>query len=59
MAGKAKTADRARLAVAEPSLPCPDCGKPTRAVKRMKDREMGIHGGMYWSCTACDFAQKK
>ena len=55
---KAKTADRKKvLAVQE--VPCPRCGKPTRIVKRVKNREMGIAGGMYQSCTVCDFAAKK
>jgi len=59
MAGKAKTADRARAAAFEQEIPCPQCGKPTRIVKRMKNREMNIAGGMYRSCTVCDFAVKK
>ena len=59
MAGQAKTADRARAAEAAQEAPCPECGKPTRVVKRVKSREMGIAGGMYWSCTVCDFAAKK
>ena len=59
MAGQEKTADRARAAEVAQETPCPDCGKPTRVVKRMKNREMGISGGMYWSCTVCDFSQKK
>jgi len=59
MAGKAKTADRARAVVETTENPCPECGKPTRVVKRMKNREMGIYGGMYLSCTVCDFSQKK
>jgi len=59
MAEKAKTADRARNIQAAQETPCPKCGKPTRVVKRVKDREMGIAGGMYTSCTACDFAAKR
>ena len=58
MAEKAKTADRARIDV-EQAAPCPMCGKPTRVVKRMKNREMKIAGGMYLSCTVCDFNEKK
>ncbi len=58
MAKEAKTADRAR-ATSEQTVPCPECGKPTRIVKRMKNREMGISGGMYLSCTVCDYSQKK
>ena len=59
MSGRAKTADRAKAAVGAPEDPCPECGKPTRVVKRIKNRELGIFGGMYLSCTACDFSQKK
>jgi len=59
MAGQAKTADRAKAVNVEREAPCPECGKPTRVVKRVKSREMGIAGGMYWSCTVCDFAAKK
>ncbi len=59
MAGKAKTADRVRTVEIEQADPCPECGKPTRVVKRMKNREMNIAGGMYKSCTVCDFSQKK
>ena len=59
MAEKAKTADRARNIQAVQEIPCPKCGKPTRVVKRVKNREMGIAGGMYNSCTACDFAAKR
>ena len=55
---KAKTGDRARMAQ-EQEIPCPACGKPTRIVKRVKSRELGIAGGMYRSCTVCDFAVKK
>lgn len=59
MAGKAKTADRVRTVHIEQATPCPDCGSPTRIVKRVKSRELGIPGGMYLSCSACDFAEKK
>jgi ssDNA-binding Zn-finger/Zn-ribbon topoisomerase 1 len=59
MAEKAKTADRAKSLQASQEVPCPKCGKPTRIVKRVKNREMGIAGGMYTSCTACDFAAKR
>ena len=59
MAGKAKTADRTRTVEAGQESPCPECGKPTRVVKRIKNRELSIAGGMYWSCTVCDFAEKK
>ncbi|MBI2818035.1 MAG: hypothetical protein HYX72_13965 [Acidobacteria bacterium] len=55
----AKTADRARKMDGAEVTPCPTCGKPTRIVKRMKNREMGIAGGMYLSCSVCDWAQKR
>jgi hypothetical protein len=55
----AKTAVRTKGAVVTQEIPCPKCGKPTRIVKRVKNREMGIAGGMYNSCTACDFAAKR
>ena len=55
----AKTADRARQIQGVEEVPCPKCGKPTRVVKRVKNREMGIAGGMYNSCTVCDFAEKR
>ncbi len=53
----AKTADRSKGSDAD-SIPCPECGKPTRVVKRMKDRSMGSPGGMFRSCSVCTFAQK-
>lgn len=55
----AKTADRARKVEAVASVPCPECGKPTRIVKRIKNRAMGIAGGMYLSCTVCDYGQRR
>jgi len=57
--GKAKTGDRARAASTDQEIPCPQCGKPTRIVKRIKNRQFGVAGGMYYSCTACDYAAKK
>ena len=59
MAEKAKTAVRTKQGQGIQEVPCPKCGKPTRIVKRVKDREMGIAGGMYMSCTACDFAARR
>jgi hypothetical protein len=56
--GKAKTADRARAAQ-DQAIPCPVCKSPTRIVKKVKNRELGIPGGMYLSCSACDYARKK
>ncbi len=53
----AKTADRAKKST-EVEIPCPTCGKPTRIVKRMKDRSMGVSGGMFRSCSVCDYAAK-
>lgn len=55
---KAKTADRKKVLVVQ-EIPCQKCGKPTRIVKRVKNREMGIAGGMYRSCTVCDYAIRK
>jgi RNase P subunit RPR2 len=40
------------------STDCPKCKKPTRIVKRVKDRERGVPGGVYISCSACDFYEK-
>lgn len=56
MAKVAKTADRAKSETNEQA--CPKCGKPMRIVKRFKNREMGIAGGMYLSCSTCEFAEK-
>jgi ssDNA-binding Zn-finger/Zn-ribbon topoisomerase 1 len=53
----AKTADRERLEDQD-AVPCPECGKPTRVVKRVKSRELRIAGGMYRSCSVCEFALK-
>jgi hypothetical protein len=40
------------------STACPKCTQPTRIVKRVKDRERGVPGGVYISCSACDFFEK-
>jgi DNA-directed RNA polymerase subunit M/transcription elongation factor TFIIS len=40
------------------STSCPKCGKDTRIVKRVKDRERGVPGGIYISCSACEFFEK-
>jgi len=58
MAKIAKTADRKKVMDTSKSTDCPKCGKPTRVVKRVKDRERNIAGGMYISCSACDFYEK-
>ena len=52
-----KTAKTAKATTAQ-EIPCPECGKPTRVIKRLKDRSQGIAGGMFRACTACDHAQK-
>ena len=39
-------------------LKCPKCGKATRIVKRVKDRERGVPGGVFISCSGCDFFEK-
>ncbi len=53
----AKTADRAKAAESAEQN-CPKCGKALRIVKRFHNRELGIAGGMYLSCSACEFAEK-
>jgi len=58
MAKVAKTADRKKMMDTTKSTDCPKCSKPTRIVKRVKDRERGIPGGIYISCSACDFFEK-
>ena len=58
MAKIAKTADRKKVMDTTKSTDCPKCGKPTRVVKRVKDREKDIPGGMYISCSACEFYEK-
>ena len=45
MAKVAKTADRQKVMDTTKSTDCPKCSKPTRIVKRVKDRERGIPGG--------------
>jgi len=54
----AKTGDRKKEMDTNKSTDCPKCGKVTRIVKRVKDRERGIPGGVYISCSACDFFEK-
>ena len=54
----AKTADRKKVMDTTKSTDCPKCGKPTRIVKRVKDRERGVPGGIYSSCSACEFFEK-
>ncbi len=58
MAKIAKTADRKKVMDTKISTDCPKCGKPTRIVKRMKDRDRGTPGGIYISCSACEFYEK-
>jgi RNase P subunit RPR2 len=54
----AKTGDRKKVMDTTKSTDCPKCNKPTRIVKRVKDRERGIPGGVYISCSVCDFYEK-
>jgi DNA-directed RNA polymerase subunit M/transcription elongation factor TFIIS len=54
----AKTADRKKVMDTTKSTDCPKCGKPTRIVKRVKDRERNVPGGIYISCSACEFFEK-
>jgi len=49
MAKIAKTGDRKKVM---------DTTKPTRIVKRVKDRERSVPGGIYISCSVCDFYEK-
>jgi hypothetical protein len=58
MAKIAKTGDRKKVMDTTKSTDCPKCGKPTRIVKRVKDRERGVPGGVYISCSGCDFYEK-
>ena len=58
MAKIAKTGDRKKVMDTHKSTDCPKCSKPTRIVKRVKDRERGTPGGVYISCSACDFYEK-
>lgn len=58
MAKIAKTADRKKVMDTTKSTDCPKCGKPTRIVKRVKDRERGVPGGIFISCSACEFYEK-
>ena len=58
MAKIAKTADRKKVMDTTKSTDCPKCGKPTRIVKRTKDRERNVPGGVYISCSACEFYEK-
>ena len=57
MAKIAKTGDRKKVMDTTKSTDCPKCSKPTRIVKRVKDRERGIPGGIYISCSACDLTK--
>jgi len=58
MAKIAKTADRKKVMDTSKSTDCPKCGKPTRIVKRVKDRERNVPGGVFISCSACEFYEK-
>ena len=58
MAKIAKTGDRKKEMDTTKSTDCPKCSKPTRIVKRVKDRERGIPGGVYISCSVCEFYEK-
>jgi hypothetical protein len=42
MAKIAKTGDRKKVMDTQKSTDCPKCSKPTRIVKRVKDRERGV-----------------
>lgn len=53
----AKTADRTKEQYFD-AMPCPACGKPLQLVKFVRSPEMGIAGGMYRTCTVCEFTDK-
>ena len=58
MAKIAKTADRKKMMDTTKRTDSPKCSKPTRILKRVKDRERSVPGGVYISCSACDFHEK-
>jgi hypothetical protein len=58
MAKIAKLSSREKKMDTSKSTNCPNCSKPTRIVKRVKDRERGVPGGVYISCSACEFHEK-
>ena len=58
MAKIAKTGDRKKVMDTTKSTDCPKCSKPTRIVKRVKDRERGVPGGVYISCSACAISRR-
>jgi DNA-directed RNA polymerase subunit M/transcription elongation factor TFIIS len=58
MAKIAKTGDRKKVMDTSKSTNCPKCAKPTRIVKRVKDRERNVPGGVFISCSGCDFYEK-
>jgi RNase P subunit RPR2 len=58
MAKIAKIAGREKVMDTTKSTDCPKCSKPTRIVKRVKDRERNVPGGVYISCSVCDFFEK-
>jgi DNA-directed RNA polymerase subunit M/transcription elongation factor TFIIS len=58
MAKIAKTGDRKKVMDTSKSTNCPKCAKPTRIVKRVKDRERNVPGGVFISCSACEFYEK-
>lgn len=58
MAKIAKLANRDKVMDTSKSTNCPKCSKATRIVKRVKDRERGVPGGVYISCSACEFYEK-
>jgi len=58
MAKIPKTAARKKVMHTSKSTDCPKSNTPARIVKRVKDRERGIPGGIYISCSACEFFEK-
>lgn len=57
MAKIAKTADRKKVMDTSKSTDCPKCGKPTRIVKRVKDRERGVPEGFLFPARRVSFSK--
>src|ERR1700760_4672378 len=57
MAKIAKTGDRKKVMDTQKSTDCPKCSKPTRIVKRVKDRERNVPGGVYIWCPGAPFLE--
>ena len=58
MAKIAKTGDRKKVMDTNKSTDCPKCSPHPRIVPRVPTRARGIPGGVYISCSVCDFFEK-